>query len=94
VTFWMMVFVGSLALAVVHVVRGRRMGHDARTIVADSRLLMLGLPLSVSLDHILSRSGHMGSVAVAGLASDAAQHAVVSISPKGPLMCCRTRCSG
>jgi hypothetical protein len=63
---WVTVFVGSLALAVVHIVRGRRRGDDVRTIVADSRLLMLGLPLSISLDHTLSRSEHMGNVAVAG----------------------------
>ena len=59
-------FVGSLALAVFHIVRGRRRGDDLRTMVADSRLLMLGIPLSISLDQSLSSSGHMGSVAVVG----------------------------
>ena len=61
-----MMFVGMLALAVVHIARGRRRGDDMRAIVADSRLLMLGLPLSISLDQTLSRSGHMGQVAVVG----------------------------
>ena len=64
VAFWRMMFVGSLALLAVYVVRGRRRGDGPSRILADS--LLIGIPLSISLDHSISSSETLGSVALVG----------------------------
>jgi hypothetical protein len=59
-----LMFIVSIVGVPALVLDGRRNGYGARKIAA--RLLLLGLPLSMSLDHMISGSEHFGIIAVIG----------------------------
>jgi len=66
VALWTVILVVSLTVTAALALLARRRGGSARRILL-SRALPLGVPVAISLDHLLSGSEYAGKVALAAL---------------------------